>query len=305
MIVLAFLSSFCLLTTVTGSSYYVAAPDGAPCPRKTLNCHELSFYTNQSSVYFISNTVFYFLEGHHFLDQQNLVSIQDVRNLTLQGLGTMEAGPHETVMQSTVVIDCNGGFGFFDTHFVSIKAITITECNVQNGVPFANSLLILLSSNFLLQHVSVQNSTGYGLFIENSFNLTIEESSFYRNQYPTVNCTRSNCRGGNAFITFSDYLLTNDSVSNLTLNSKLNILNSNFSLSFGRQYKLGSGLMIEIKNTQYNYRVDINIDNVVAYGNSGSYGANNMLLSPVQKLIIELTSTAHVAYMEILSTLSI
>ena len=270
---LVLFSSCCLLTIVTGSSYYVAAPDGAPCPNTTSTCQELSFYTNQTSAYFTSNTVFYFLEGYHILDQQEAVNITGVSNLTLQGLGSIEPGPHETVMQSTVVIQCNGGFAFIETQFVTIEAITLNGCTGRvydfGNRLVASGLAILLSHNFLLQYFSVQNGSGYGLLVINSFNLTIEASSFYRNQYLTVNCTLSDCRGGNALIIFSDTSLTEDSVSN---NSKLQILNSNFSFSFG-QLGTTTGLMIDIANT-IDYRVDVVINNVVAYGNSGSYGAN-------------------------------
>ena len=279
MLVLAFLSSCSLLTTVTGSSYYVAAPDGAPCPRKTLNCQELSFYTNQSSVYFTSNSVFFFLEGHHFLGQEDAVNITGVRNLTLQGLGTMEAGPHETVMESTVVINCNnGGFTFTETQFVTIEAITLNGCTGNMyffGLgPSASGLGLICSHNFRLLNVSVQNSSGYGVLAVNSFNLTIEDSSFYRNQYPTAECTSVACQGGNAVIVFNDYCLDETSASFVANDSMLNIAKTNFSLSFGRQFELGSGLMISVANNKYDYRVDIDIDNILAYGNSGTYGAN-------------------------------
>ena len=41
------------------------------------------------------------------------------QELDTKGLGTMEPGPHETVMQSTaLVIHCNGGFTFSETQFV-------------------------------------------------------------------------------------------------------------------------------------------------------------------------------------------
>ena len=275
---LALLSSSCsLLTTVTGSSYYVAAPDGAPCPNTASTCQELSFYTNQSSVYFTNNTVFYFLEGHHFLDQQDAVTITGVRNLTLQGLGTMEAGPHETVMQSTVVINCNnGGFCFTENQFVTIKAVTFNGCSSHQYSNIENELLIsgfiiVSSLNILLKDISVQNSSGYGILVINTFNLTIENSSFYRNQY-TVNSTIC-CGGGNARIVFSDYEL-NENSSALAGNSSLSIISSNFSFGYSQQVQLGSGLMIDIKNIQLDYRVAVFIEDVVAYGNTGSYGAN-------------------------------
>ena len=112
---LAFLLAIasCLIATGCCGTHYVVAPDGAPCPTASSPtiCRELSYYISRPSVFFTNNTVIYFLEGHHMLHQQNLVMISGVTNLTLQGLGTMETGPHETVMQSTVVIRCSRSTG--------------------------------------------------------------------------------------------------------------------------------------------------------------------------------------------------
>ena len=131
---LLFLHS-CLIATgcsTSNSSYYVVAANGTSCPNSSSSsstCQELSYYTSQPSVFFTNNTVFYFLEGHHILDQQ--VVISGVNNLTLQGLGTIETGHHETVTQSTVVIKCNrstGGFVFMDGDFITINTISLTDC---------------------------------------------------------------------------------------------------------------------------------------------------------------------------------
>ena len=52
------------------------------------------------------------------------------------------------------------------------------------------------SYNAHLHHVSIQNASGCGLLSMNSFNLSIEDSSFYHNQYPLYRGER--CHGGNA-----------------------------------------------------------------------------------------------------------
>ena len=97
----------CLTVAATAScsnsSYYMVAPDGDPCPNFSSACQELSYYTNQKM--FTNNTVFCFLKGHHILDQEDFVTINGVSNLTLQGIGAMEMGPHETTTQSSVVIN--------------------------------------------------------------------------------------------------------------------------------------------------------------------------------------------------------
>ena len=69
--------------------YYVSAGDGdSGCP-DGVQCHNLSYYVNDTAAYFTSDTVFYFLEGTHELDQD--VQVTGAVNLTLQGLNSSGA----------------------------------------------------------------------------------------------------------------------------------------------------------------------------------------------------------------------
>ena len=265
------------------SSYYVVSPGGAPCTA-SYTCQELSAYTNQSSEFFTSNTVFYFLSGHHILNQQDLVVINNVSNLTLQGLGTVEQGAHETVMQSTVVIQCTGstgGFVFFNSSSVTIESITLTGCagNIgQDGFEGYGTVALALVHlyNSHLRNISVQNASGYGLVSINCFNLSIENSSFYHNQYTIEDCSLLGyvfCPGGNAFISYTDLYLTATSLP-LTGSHSVEIIRSNFSFGLSIQYGIGSGLKIEANNADFSYRINILIDGVVTYANIGILGAN-------------------------------
>ena len=234
----------CLIATGCCNTYYVVAPDGASCPSysSSSTCQELSNYTSQPRVFFTNNTVIYFLEGHHMLHQQDLVMISGVTNLTLQGLGTMETGPHETVIQSTVVIRCSrstGGFIITDSQSVTISTITVSGCasrSVNTGSSTTSygpaAMGVVNSYNTRLEHVSLQNASGYGLLSVNSFNLSIEDSSFYHNQDHLQRSAR--CFGGNVRVVF------NKSSSPLTSYNTLNIIKSNF--SFGFTFKKGKGL---------------------------------------------------------------
>ena len=175
----------------SNSSCYVVAPDGDPCPNSSFACRELSYYTNRPML-FTSNTVFCFLKGHHILDQ-GFVTITGVSNLTLQGMGAMEMGPHETTMLSTVVIKCNrstGGFRFTESQFVTILNITLTDCAapVSYYYPYpyvsAVGLYLINLQNTYLRCISIRNASDIGLHAFGCFNLTIEDSSFFYNQYP-------------------------------------------------------------------------------------------------------------------------
>ena len=95
---------------VTASEYYVTADSNrVHCNRYDLPCHNFSYYVTNFKSYFTDDIIFYFLEGTHAL--QGTLEINSVSNITLQGLGDVEQGFHETVMQSTSVIMCSDNRG--------------------------------------------------------------------------------------------------------------------------------------------------------------------------------------------------
>ena len=258
----------CLTAAATAScsnsSYYVMAPDGDPCPNSLSTCQELSYYINQKM--FTNNTVFCFLKGHHILDQP--VIVKNVYNLTLQGMGSMEMGPHETVMQSPVVIKSSRYavcFAFVNSQFITVANITVTNCT---GLPVHNyydaiGLALNNTLNTHLKHVSIQNSSGFGLLAFNCLNLSIEKSSFYHNQYHE-DINRNSPLGANARISYYGFSLGPN---------RIDVISSNFSFSLGSQFWLGSGLSIELYSEPA-FRHDIVIDNVIAYNNSGMGNIN-------------------------------
>ena len=170
---------------VTASEYYISAtPNGVPCPHTHLPCHNLSYYTDDYASYFIDDTIFYFLEGTHIL--QGTLEISGVSNITLQGLGHIEQGFHETVMQSTSVITCNdynkSGIQFISSTNIVLKSLTIANCGFSWNLHYIKfSLLFIDINNVALKWVSVQNSSGIGLYLYNAFNVLITNSTFAKN----------------------------------------------------------------------------------------------------------------------------
>ena len=127
--------------------------------------------------------MFCFLKGQHILDQ-GFITITGVSNLTWQGIGAMELGPHETMMQSTVVIKCNrstGGFRYTESQFVTILNITLADCAADYYLLVWDlkicSTLTCDISQFVILLVQ-------GLLVLNCFNITIEDSLFFYNQFP-------------------------------------------------------------------------------------------------------------------------
>ena len=172
---------------VTAFEYYVsAAPNGVSCNHTHKPCHNLSYYIADYKSYFTDDTIFYFLEGTHTL--QDTLEISNVSNITLQGLGHIEQGFHETVMQSTSVIKCSDynstGIQFTNSTDVVLKSLTIANCEFYAFVSDQAcshkfdqtcphkadvSLFFVDIDNVTLEWVSVQNGSVYGLCLVNYF----------------------------------------------------------------------------------------------------------------------------------------
>ena len=123
---------------------YVVTPDQSCLPDH--ECHNLSHYVAQSTVYFTSNTTLIFLSGEHHLDRQETVVIAGVDNLILKGQGDWVPGPEETVMQSTAIINCTrerGGFSFINSLSVTIQGVTLINCGTDSPfqIPISNTMI--------------------------------------------------------------------------------------------------------------------------------------------------------------------
>ena len=230
---------------VTASEYYVsAAPNGIPCPHTHLPCHNLSYYTADSASYFTDDTIFYFLKGTHIL--QDTLEISGVSNITLQGLGHIEQGFHETVMQSTSVIMCSGcddnNILFYNSMDIVLKLLTIANYGINLNANQSISLVFINTNNVTLEWVSVQNSSGNGLLLYNAFDVLIINSTFANNRGPKT------MDGG----TLLNYF--NDQVKKM---GRVNIVKSNFTLSSGSGMKLvfsnGNEVEIIIENSEFSH----------------------------------------------------
>ena len=141
---------------VTASEYYVSAdPNGVPCPHTYLPCHNLSYYTTDYKSYFTDDTIFYFLEGAHTL--QGTLEISGVSNVTLQGLGHIEQGFHETIMQLTSVIRCSdcdeNDIQFINSTDVILKSLTTANYRFNLNANYSNSLVFADINNVTLEWV--------------------------------------------------------------------------------------------------------------------------------------------------------
>ena len=240
---------------VTASEYYVsAASDEERYPSTDLPCHNLSYYTADYEFFFTNDTIFYFLQGTHIL--KGTLIISGVSNITLQGQGDIEQGFHETVMQSTSVIRCSdysrGGIQFTNSRAIVLKSLTIANCGAffNNSYGEGNvSLLFVDINNVTLEWLSVQNGSCIGLYLYNTFDLLIANSTFTNNG-------GLNTIAGNAAIFYEDQLKRS---------SIVNIVKSNFTLSLG----YGMALLYFNEN---DYEVEVIIENNNFLHNTAQYG---------------------------------
>ena len=143
LLVLLLLLAVPLTAFTTTDVYYVTADDAASheqsCPPHQI-CHNLSYYISQPDKYFTSDTILVFFEGEHSFDRESHIYVSHVNNLTLKGKGQWPlAGAEETVMQSTVIINCTrgrGGFYFATSHNITVEGLTVINCGGEHHAVF-------------------------------------------------------------------------------------------------------------------------------------------------------------------------
>ena len=180
LLVLLLLLAVPLTAFTTTDVYYVIADDAEQsCPPHQI-CHNLSYYISQLDYYFTSDTTIIFLDGEHSFDREDLVHVNNVHDLTLKGQGQWPvAGADETVMQSTVIINCTrarGGFYFAVSHYITVEGLTLVNCGGLNNTAVMYFDTVV---NIFFFKNSIQHMTGYGLFVQNCDNVIITNCSYY------------------------------------------------------------------------------------------------------------------------------
>ena len=275
---LLLLSFTSLYFLVSADENYVIASESDPCPTGTgSTCNTLSFYANQSDLYFNDDAIFYFLPGRHSLD--GLLVINEVSNLTIIGMGDSRTGFHETVMESSVQIECTnnttGGLSFRDSEYIAISGITFTNC----GAPFNDTKNFLSAEvyttinfvsnvNVTIDGVSILNGTGMGLLLQNTFDITIKSSSFSRNIIPPCE-TEILCPGGNVQIQYFDV----ESTDNFT-EINIEVTSSNFSFGYSTELGINAGLGLTVMSATSYISLNMLLDRLIIHGNTALLSPN-------------------------------
>lgn len=202
------LSLLCVTISLTSAMVIYVHPKGqkGQCRNRT-PCDTLSHYATDNGSYFkTSNMTFVFLSGQHLLEEN--ITFAGVRDLTLT---TKDDGL--VVERGETTIECawgkeNIGFLFKDISELCIDDLMISRCsrlyylknvfynytNIQAGLCFRNI------SNLKMNAVSVQKSTGYGVFLSQIFGESWIESCTFQQ-----NCALNDAQmGGNAALVYQD-----------------------------------------------------------------------------------------------------
>ena len=231
-----------LLGQVTGAIYYVIPTTGnQSCPTDQ-ECHTLSYYINKITL--PSNVALLFLNGEHILNEYEGLQIKGLNNVELLGQGQRVQGFHWSVMQSNVIIKCTYNtsiaINVSSTTVIQMNDLTIANCN--------GGIFITSVSYSYFNNLSVQNSSKFGLWINNTATVTIDSCSFSHN-------------GANVM---------------LNLVKTVSISYSNF--TFGCCYYYSSGLSIQNDDagTLLSTSVTVEIIGCLVYSNTGNTvgGAN-------------------------------
>ena len=190
---------------------YVTAHDAAgheqSCPPNQI-CHDLSYYISHSDYYFTNDTTIIFLEGEHSFDRVDLVHVSNVHNLTLKGQGQWPvAGAEETVMQSTVIINCirgRGGFYFGTSHNITVEGLTVANCG--GSVVTIDDIIAVFNfdtvQSLFFHKNSIQHMTGYGLFVFDCDNVLVTNCSYYHSALCDISDSSRYQYGGAVGITY-------------------------------------------------------------------------------------------------------
>ena len=272
-----------------GDLYYVKPNDynktcpGEPCETLSHNktcpgepCETLSHYVTNVSEYFRSDGTFQFISGHHLLAHN--LEVGGIQNLTLIGDEHFLPGLLDLPAPSSQ-IHCNGsvGFSFYAVHKLSIRNLLFSGCGAvfNNGsTPYLRAALALGDTgngsifDVNISRITVQNSTGYGLFADN-----ILGTSFIMNSNFHFNNGSESYYGGNARFTYIECSLLENSTTTLSIESS----NFQFAISphpqrgFG-YYGRGTGLALVFSDDSCS-NVTIHVNHITAYGNIRNYGA--------------------------------
>ena len=209
---------------------YVKSYNEQKCPNSS-TCHTLSFYSQNPTLFFISNTTFVFMEGEHKLERS--IVITKVSQIVFKSIFEYNYKDRSVVNPTIKCSSDNVGLQFINISYVSLEGLTINGCSSSRaGISFHN-----ISSVNIYQTI-IQNTFGTGVLIDNSVFINISKCYFNNNSLGLKNCS----------IEWHQLWHSVTIISNSLEGVHYNISNSVF---VGNLPTLGGGLYIYTTNTMY------------------------------------------------------
>jgi len=157
--------------------------DHAHCPGDP--CKPLSYYQQNVSQYFVSDTTVVFMSGTHSLEDLKPLVIQNVDNFIMKGIGSFIRGL-ENLHESSSRIECKdthmSGFKFVNVTQVQIQNLTFAYCGQEVNYDIRVALAFDNAHDVTVRKVTVHNSFGFGLHANQVLgNVQVYESAFLYN----------------------------------------------------------------------------------------------------------------------------
>ena len=249
---------FVILSVLCGACstegiYYVKPADVSTCPGQP--CHNLSYYSENSQLFFTSNTTLYFLPGEHILGP---VIVAYVSNITLVGIMSAEYA----------ILHCpgEGGIAFINCKEIYLLHLTFSNCGADYGTLMYRGVGFQCVTGVEISNIVVTNSTGFGLYASN-----VVGSVHIQNSVFTYNSGNS---GGNARFEYTEvlwYECPQVSDTLLFIESSIFAYGENWS----REFAFSGGVTIMV--IEYLYNIDIIVTNTTLHGNKVAFGGGGGL----------------------------
>ena len=317
-------------TAVRSDEIYIS-PNSTKCSNYGMKCMELKDCIKNASQCIQSNTTFIFMPGIHRIDVETLFLFQNVDTVQLigsdgfilrtiaekvkkYGFDPYSLDGYITYLESSTKIVCDqsqSAFLFVNITNLKIANLTIVNCGLHSSMTNVPASVHMVNvSNLLMAQVSIQNSTGYGLWgmnvlghsqlIQSSFigNNQFVKGLLHKNvvsEFPqndgeisqnTITVYENDkaflCKssaGGSVVLTYEYLKLPHPNTEHeLFISSCLFSLAVDFtyaSLAQGITCNngVGTGLSV-IMNHRGSYYLNVKISNTTSYRNQANYGAN-------------------------------
>ena len=251
---------------VCSSSIVYVKPDHyhTHCPGEP--CHPLSYYVQQVSRYFVSNTTMVFLNGAHFVETMQPVVIKNVENFIMEGSDKFVLGL-EDIRESSSRIECVGthrsGFSFMNVTNITIKNLTFASCGKKMSRNVRATLSFDEARNMIFFQVTVRNSSGFGLHADQVLGtVRLYESAFL---YNTGN---KDYYGGNVRFWYGKCPENHSAY--LQIESTYFLHGYYTSKKYHYKYSSATGLTLLISCPA----ITVNINNITVSGNQADDGGN-------------------------------